>query len=300
MPQEEVDALKQIASTLGATSWKFNGDSCQIVSVVPEPPKRVETDINCDCSFENNTVCHIIRIVLKRYNLPGMLPPDLVKLHYLQEIDFCYNYLNGTIPREWGSTQLKTISILANRLSGEIPKELGNITSLLNLTLEANQFSGTLPPELGNLINLQTLLLSSNQLTGRLPNTFAQLTNLTDFRINDNSFDGSIPGYIQNWRQLTRLEMHASGLQGPIPSEISLLHKLTILRFSDIKGANQGFLNVSNMAGITRLILRNCNISGEIPAYIWNMRYLHMLDVSYNKLVGEIPNDINGKSLKYM
>ncbi|XLT26110.1 hypothetical protein HN873_057402, partial [Arachis hypogaea] len=57
-------------------------------------------------------------------------------------------------------------SLLVNRLSGKIPKHVGNITTLTYLMLEANNFSGVVPPELGKLINLQTLILSSNQLTG--------------------------------------------------------------------------------------------------------------------------------------
>ncbi|KAE7996363.1 hypothetical protein FH972_001094 [Carpinus fangiana] len=205
--QDEVDALQQIATTMGSTYWKFNGNSCQIemVGMTPDPPRNSESSIACDCNLKNSTACHVVRIVLKGYSLPGMLPPQLVKLPYLREIDFALNYLNGTIPLEWASMQLTSISVLVNRLSGEIPKELGNITSLTYLCLEANQFSGIVPPELGNLTNLQTLMLSSNNLTGNLPMTFAMLGSLTDFRINDNNFRGTIPDFIQNWKQLTRL-----------------------------------------------------------------------------------------------
>ncbi|QHN88077.1 Plant cysteine oxidase [Arachis hypogaea] len=48
------------------------------------------------------------------------------------------------------------VSLLVNRLSGKIPKHVGNITTLTYLMLEANNFSGVVPPELGKLINLQT------------------------------------------------------------------------------------------------------------------------------------------------
>ncbi|ONI10807.1 hypothetical protein PRUPE_4G069200 [Prunus persica] len=242
----------------------------------------------------------ISRRALKRYSLPGMLPPQLVKLPYLKEIDLSLNYLNGTIPGEWGAMQLTKISLLVNRLSGEIPKELGNITTLTYLTLEANQFSGVVPPELGNLINLGTLMLSSNRLTGKLPVALARLRNLTDFRINDNNFNGTIPDFIQNWEKLERLEMHASGLQGPIPSNISLLSNLQELRISDIKGPQQGFPTLTNMTGLVRLVLRNCNISGEIPPYIWTIQNLEMLDVSFNKLVGEVPDTINLERLRFL
>ncbi|XP_021830204.1 probable LRR receptor-like serine/threonine-protein kinase RFK1 isoform X2 [Prunus avium] len=229
-----------------------------------------------------------------------MLPPQLVKLPYLKEIDLALNYLNGTIPGEWGAMQLTKISLLVNRLSGEIPKELGNITTLTYLTLEANQFSGVVPHELGNLINLGTLVLSSNRLTGKLPVALAGLRNLTDFRINDNNFNGTIPDFIQNWEKLERLEMHASGLQGPIPSNISLLRNLQELRISDIKGPQQGFPTLTNMAGLVILVLRNCNISGEIPPYIWTIQNLKMLDVSFNKLVGEVPDTMNLERLRFL
>ncbi|XP_048446929.1 probable LRR receptor-like serine/threonine-protein kinase RFK1 isoform X3 [Pyrus x bretschneideri] len=238
--------------------------------------------------------------VLKGYSLPGMLPPQLVKLPYLKKIDFALNYLNGTIPKEWGVTQLTSISLLVNRLSGEIPKELGNITTLTYLHLEANQFSGVVPPELGSLINLGTMMLSSNRLTGNLPTTFSGLRNLTDFRINDNNFNGTIPDFILNWKQLERLEMHASGLQGPIPSNISLLSNLIELRISDINGTEQGFPTFKNTTGLVRLVLRNCNISGEIPPNVWTMQNLEMFDVSFNKLAGEIPASLNLERLRFL
>ena len=38
-----------------------------------------------------------------------------------------------------------------NQLSGTIPVELGNLTSLISLDLEDNQLSGTIPAEIGNL-----------------------------------------------------------------------------------------------------------------------------------------------------
>ncbi|XP_068323049.1 probable LRR receptor-like serine/threonine-protein kinase RFK1 isoform X1 [Pyrus communis] len=299
VPQDEVDALQEITETMGANYWKFNGDSCEIdsVGVTEETPKGAESSIRCEC---NNSVCHVAEIVLKGYSLPGMLPPQLVKLPYLKKIDFALNYLNGTIPKEWGVTQLTLISLLVNRLSGEIPKELGNITTLTYLHLEANQFSGVVPPELGRLINLGTMMLSSNRLTGNLPTTFSGLRNLTDFRINDNNFNGTIPDFILNWKQLQRLEMHASGLQGPIPSNISLLSNLIELRISDINGTEQGFPTFKNTTGLVRLVLRNCNISGEIPPNVWTMQNLEMFDVSFNKLAGEIPASLNLERLRFL
>ncbi|XAR66614.1 Non-specific serine/threonine protein kinase [Bertholletia excelsa] len=303
LPQSEVDALQEIATTMGAKYWEFKDDPvCKLekVAVTTVSVNVPGNIVDCRCNFVNDTYCHVVRIVLKYLSLPGMLPPELVKLPHLQEIDFAYNYLSGSIPLGWASMQLNSITVLGNRLSGEIPKELGNITSLTYLCLEANQFSGTVPLDLGKLLNLGTLMLSSNRLSGNLPTSFAELKNLTDFRINDNNFSGKIPDFIQNWKQLKRLEMHGSGLEGPIPSNISLLNKLEELRISDINGTAQAFPNLRDATGLIRLVLRNCNISGEIPDYVWNLDDLQMLDVSFNSLVGEIPTEISGKNLKFI
>ncbi|KAI3682836.1 hypothetical protein L1987_83142 [Smallanthus sonchifolius] len=303
VPQAEVEGLEQIMTLMGATNWRFNENSCLLeeIAQVPKPHPEAEARVQCDvdCNNDNSSNCHVRSIVHKYYSLGGVLPPQLVKLPYLQTIDFAYNYLGGTIPSELGSSQLQSISLLGNRFSGEIPQELGNITTLTYLNLEANNFFGTIPSDLGRLINLQTLILSSNRLTGTLPVSLAGLRNLNDFRISDNNFSGSIPNFIGNWRKLYKLELIGTGLFGPIPSSISLLN-LTDLRICEVSGPTQGFPPLDNAIGLQTVVLRNCNISGEIPAYIWQRRDLQLLDVSFNKLIGGISRDIIGRSLRYV
>ncbi|KAK9064304.1 hypothetical protein SSX86_015684 [Deinandra increscens subsp. villosa] len=300
VPQQEVEAVGNFLAAMNATSWRINGNTCNldVVTEVPRISQEANASIACDCNIGNDTDCHVVRITHKFYSLDGVLSPELAKLPYIKSLDLAYNLLTGTIPPEWGLTRLLDISLLGNRISGEIPRELGNISTLTKLDLEANQLSGTVPPDLGKLTNLVSLILSSNRLTGRLPTTLGQLGNLTNFRINENNFSGSIPDFIQNWRQITRLEIVASGLTGPIPSNISLLENLLDLRISDIGGPAQGFPELNNASGLIRLILRNCNISGEVPDYIWQVRDLEMLDVSFNQLVGRISDNILGRSLR--
>ncbi|KAL8538572.1 hypothetical protein ACS0TY_000551 [Phlomoides rotata] len=71
--------------------------------------------------------------------------------------DFNRYYLSGNIPREWASIKLEYLSVSVNRLSGPIPKYLGNITTLEAMSLETNQFNGPVPAELGKLTNLEIL-----------------------------------------------------------------------------------------------------------------------------------------------
>jgi Leucine-rich repeat (LRR) protein len=52
------------------------------------------------------------------------------------------------------SGQITTLSLGSNNLSGTIPTELGNLTSLIQLNFFNNSLTGTIPAELGNLTNL--------------------------------------------------------------------------------------------------------------------------------------------------
>ncbi|TKY49231.1 leucine-rich repeat receptor serine/threonine-protein kinase [Spatholobus suberectus] len=304
---EEVQALKDIANTLGKKDWDTDIDPCS-----KQPPwftptvNDVQNNVTCNCSIPGDNFCHVVAILLKSQNLQGKLPPELIRLPYLEEIDLTRNYLNGTIPREWGSSNLRKISLLGNRLTGPIPKEIANITTLESLVLEFNQFSGNLPPELGNLSRIQRLHLTSNNFTGELPETLAKLTTLTELRLSDNNFSGKIPDFIQRWTNLDILAIQGSGLSGPIPSGISFLQNLEDLSISDLNGPDSTFPPVNNMTKLKRLILRSCLINDTLPQYLGNktnFNKMQTLDLSFNKLSGNITEtfeDLAGLTYLYL
>ncbi|KAL4293754.1 hypothetical protein AHAS_Ahas18G0159700 [Arachis hypogaea] len=296
--EDEVEVMKEIAKKVGKNDWNFSVDPCSGLenwNSSNAVKGMLINAVTCDCSFANAnvTVCHVVSIVLKYQNLTGTLPSELVKLPYLQEIDLTRNYLNGTIPPQWGSMKLVNISLLGNRLTGSIPKELGNITTLKSLVLEFNQLTGELPPELGNLSQLERLHLTSNHFTGNLPATFAKLTKLNHVRLGDNQFSGTIPNFIQSWTTLQRLVVQGSGMSGPIPSGISLLKNLTDLRIADLKGPGSYFPPLSNLTNLETLVLRSCNLIGTVPDYLENVTTLKSLDLSFNKLSGTIPSSFS-------
>ncbi|CAL5390973.1 unnamed protein product [Camellia sinensis] len=221
-------------------------------------------------------------------------------------IDLTRNYLNGTIPPQWGCLPQVThiyngSSLLGNRLTGSIPKEIGNISTLQHITLEFNQLSGALPPELGNLSQINHIHLTSNYFTGELPGTLAKLITLTEFRVSGNQFIGKIPNFIQKWTNLKKLGIQASGLDGPIPQEIASLRNMTDLRISDLNGMESTFPRLNNMTNMNRLILRSCNITGPLPKYLADLTKLQTLDLSFNKLDGDIPsNFVNLSTVEYI
>ncbi|KAL4627271.1 hypothetical protein ACB092_05G156200 [Castanea dentata] len=300
LADDEVRAIGEIGNQLGKRDWNFKVDPCTsndqswwTTHVNSNQPFYYNNTLICDCNLTNDGVCHVVQIFLRVQGLAGILPPALAKLPHLKIIDLNANYLSGNIPQEWASMQLEYLSISTNNLSGPIPTYLGKITSLKILSIESNQFSGIVPLELGNLVNLEYLVLSANNLTGELPVTLANLNKLTEFRISSNNFTGRIPDIFRTWKQLQKLEIQASGLEGPIPPSISALSNLNELRISDLFGEGSKFPSLHGMTNMSRLLLRSCNIYGPIPPNISDLKQLRILDLSFNKLEGNVP-DLGG------
>ncbi|XP_062096123.1 probable leucine-rich repeat receptor-like serine/threonine-protein kinase At3g14840 isoform X2 [Humulus lupulus] len=299
LPLIEVEAIEEIAAELNKRDWNVS-DPCSNKSTIDIPrTDQYENFVICNCFIPAATACHIQSISFTAQNLDGKLPPSLWKLPHLKQVNLERNLLRGPIPREWTLTKLEKVVINANNLSGPIPAYLGNITTLTHLSMESNLFSGNIPSELGKLVKMKILNFNANNLSGEFPLALNNLTNLIELRISSNYFTGRMPE-LGSWKQLQILEMEASGFNGPIPSSLSVLDKLTQIRIIDLHGESSDFPNLSNMANLERLMMMSCNLRGNIPGYIHNLIQLRTLDLSFNKLEGEVPNFENLKRLKNM
>ncbi|KAG2649702.1 hypothetical protein PVAP13_1NG128600 [Panicum virgatum] len=284
LPEQEVEALKGIATKLNKTDWDFSVDPCSASGNWANSTGFLISNVTCDCSFKNNTECHIVRLELMRQNLSGVLPDEVVNLTYLRYLDLSRNFIQGPIPASWGDLPVYNLSLQGNRICGTLPKELGRMPMLKSIQFEGNQIEGPIPPELGNISTLQRLL-----------------ANMTDFRIDGNSISGKIPSFIKNWQSVNRIDMQGTSMSGPIPPEISLLKNLTELRVTDLSGPSMKFPPLQNALHLTEVVLRNCSIYGEIPYYLGQMLYLKVLDISFNKLTGQVPVNFGGMvALQYL
>ena len=185
------------------------------------------------------------------------------------------NRLSGEIPPELGNlTNLRELSLGGNQLSGEIPPELSSLTSLETLWLVENQLSGEIPPELGNLANLIRLWLSGNQLSGEIPPWLGNLANLKILYLHGNQFSGEIPPWLGSLTNLSRLGLGRNQLSGEIPPELG------------------------NLANLTYLGLSGNQLSGEIPPELGSLADLAFLYLSENQLSGCVPSSLS-RRLEY-
>ena len=125
------------------------------------------------------------------------------------------------------------LSLVSKQLTGEIPPELGGLSSLTALFLGSNQLTGEIPPELGGLSNLTELDLGSNQLTGEIPPELGGLSRLTDLRLRNNRLTGEIPPELGGLSNLRQLSLSGNQLTGEIPPELGGLSNLNRLWLHD-------------------------------------------------------------------
>ncbi|KAJ6368395.1 hypothetical protein OIU78_000898 [Salix suchowensis] len=282
---QEVRVLREIAKKLGKRDWDFNKDPCsgQGNWSLLDERKGFENSVICDCSFNNNSSCHLVSIALKSQNLSGIIPPEFSK-------DLSRNIFTGVIPPQWGTLRLEELSVMGNRLSGPFPKFITNMTTLRNLYVESSLFLVCNHLWILEVVNHLLRVHCLHAVTSPLPAELGKLVNLTDMRINDNNFSGKLPTFIGKWTKVKKLHIQGTSLEGPIPSSIGSLTKLSDLRISDLTGRGSPFPPLSDMESMKTLILRNCLLFGEIPEYIGELEKLKYLDVSFNNLRGEIPS----------
>ena len=68
-------------------------------------------------------------------------------------------------------TQLNSLYLYNNKLTGSLPSELSLLTQLSVLEVNHNELTDSIPSELGLWTQLTSLTLYSNELTGSMPSS---------------------------------------------------------------------------------------------------------------------------------
>ncbi|XP_027924069.1 receptor-like protein EIX2 [Vigna unguiculata] len=115
---------------------------------------------------------------------------------YFVEEEYSFNISliwKGVEQRFKNPELIKGIDLSSNKLTGEIPKEIGYLAGLVSLNLSRNNLSGKIPSEIGNLSSLESLDLSRNQISGGIPLPLSEIDNLGKLDLSHNFLSGRIP-----------------------------------------------------------------------------------------------------------
>ena len=130
--------------------------------------------------------------------------------------------LTGAVPADIGQlTSLTKLNLNRNQLTS-LPAELGQLTSLTRLDLFGNQLT-SVPAEIGQLTSLKLLFLFGNQLTS-VPAEIGQLTSLKELSLYNNQLT-SVPAEIGQLMSLVELSLSGNQLTS-LPAEIGQLTSL--------------------------------------------------------------------------
>jgi tRNA A-37 threonylcarbamoyl transferase component Bud32 len=137
-------------------------------------------------------------------------------------LDLRNNQLSGQIPKQIGQlSNLEILDFSSNLLSGKIPEEIGSCFKLHSLDMNDNNLSGSLPRSLGHLASLQNMLdLSMNNLSGLIPSEVSELQMLISMNLSHNQFSGAIPVSIASMKSLSIFDISYNFLEGSIPNGI--------------------------------------------------------------------------------
>ena len=208
------------------------------------------------------------------------------------------NWLSDEPLENWARVQtdasgkVTALRLYGNALSGSIPPELGQLSSLVWLDLAGNQLSGSIPPELGQLSNLEMLVLLDNLLNGNIPAELGRLEKLAELHLSNNLLTGSIPSELGNLTRLTSFSLSRNKLTGSIPVELGQLNNLKLARLDSnlLTGSLPGELG--RLDNLTELDLRNNRITGAIPEELGQMSNLEVLVLTVNEFTNEIPTEL--------
>ncbi|XP_071738664.1 receptor-like protein EIX2 [Rutidosis leptorrhynchoides] len=274
-------------------------------------------------------LCHIVGeltfIDLSSNSFSGSLPDCWSQFQKLVILDLSYNNLFGNIPLSFGFlNQLEALYLRKNAFVGEVPMSLSNCTNMRFVDLGENKLSGTIPAWVGErLTSLYVLVLKSNMFNGSLPTQLCLLNNLNILDISNNGLVGNIPGCFDNFTSMSSkkfgddMTYHSyktyhfipKNYPPPVPGStfipecpgdgapcVSPPTEEVHEEFIDNalvawKGIERSF-GRSILELLNIIDLSNNSLSGKLPFEITRLVELVSLNISFNKLLGELPKDI--------
>jgi Leucine-rich repeat (LRR) protein len=159
--------------------------------------------------------------------------------------------------------------------------EFNRSSHLESLRLGHTSFSGELPNSIGNLESLKYFAVADCNISGPIRSSFGNLTKVTFLDLADNRLHGSIPQSISRLVNLENLRLTYNDLSGVVEFDLFLKFKANITLLT--KPSTSATLPKFEILG-----LGSCDLS-EFPDFLRNQDELEGLDLSGNKIHGQIP-----------
>lgn len=251
----------------------------------------------CPASW-NGVVCNggnVAGVVLDNVGLSADADLSVfANLTKLVKLSMSNNSISGVIPGNIGDfTSLEFLDLSDNLFSSVLPPSIGRLGSLKNLSLAGNNISGSTPDTLSGLVLIQSLDLSRNSLSGQLPTSLTKLNDLVYLNLSSNRFVKRIPKGLELISGLKVVDIHGNMLDGPLDGVFFLLSNASYVDLSGnmLQSPSAQKLLPGISESIKHLNLSHNQLTGSLVSAgeLQLFENLKVLDLSYNQLSGELP-----------
>ncbi|KAM7486943.1 hypothetical protein LguiA_002952 [Lonicera macranthoides] len=222
---------------------------------------------------------------------------------FLSFLDLSDNLLSGEVPDCWiNANNLQILDLSNNNLSQKIPASFGFLDKLVLLNLRNNNFIGELLSFLKNCSALKVIDMSENKLLGKLPAWIGtDLTLLVVLSFRRNEFHGSIPLSMCLQNHIQDLDLSQNKISGNIPqcfnkfySMIQTQNLSTTMSIELLIGTNTNYVHASQSYYDFGDYVPSALVQwkGKVSEYKRLLGQLKCIDLSSNKLVGQIPQEL--------
>ncbi|KAL8533060.1 hypothetical protein ACS0TY_009349 [Phlomoides rotata] len=255
-------------------------------------------------NFRASTVPNLKDLRLSFNRLTGSIDPHIFTLPSLQVLYLNDNRLGGKLEEFVASSSvLEKVYLNGNNLSGEIPRSMSEIPSLTFLSLAANKFTGLTKLEaFQKLSNLTSLELSFNSLTVGSDQPDLVFPNLQELKLSRCNLS-EFPTFLKKQDQLRTLNLSNNQIRGYVPKWLWTLSLNELdLSWNEVdfpKESSPGGKENSTFSPLVTLVMRSCNVS-RFPEFLKLLDSLWFLDLSGNKIEGQVPNWIWKSTIQYV
>ena len=212
-------------------------------------------------------------------------------------------WLSGNVCRWHGiecnrssHTTVVGIDLGDNRVSGTLPRHLGQLSEIKTLNIDTSKLSGTLPAVLLSLAQMETLLLASNAaLSGTVPHSLDAWASLRELDVAGTRLSGTLSPEVGALDHLQRLQLDHVLLSGTLPTEVGRLGSARSMFTHSCKHLS-GTLptELGRASALQHVSFAATRLSGTIPSQIGELHQLRALWLVGTRLSGTLPRSIGG------
>ncbi|XP_059461989.1 receptor-like protein EIX2 [Corylus avellana] len=265
---------------------------------------KFQGSITSICQTNRSSMSDYSHFDLSNNLLSGELPNCWRNKLFFGKFSLANNNFFGRIPDSFGSicdfsifgsSGLESLDLHNNNFIGELPKSLINCSSLKLLDLGENRLSGRIPTWIGtSLPQLIVRRLASNLFIGHILLQLCHLTSLQILDLSHNDIRGTIPKCLNNFTVMAQMQSSKVSISHVYPLRLSS-HRYAFSTYLDnfLVAFKEKYLEYSKTLGLVKVIdLSSNKLQGEIPKEITSLAGLIGLNLSRNLLIGIIPHNI--------